>query len=660
MSEIHILDEKTIDQIAAGEVVDRPVNVVKELVENAIDSGADSINVEIKEGGIKLIRVSDNGIGIPKSEIKKAFLRHATSKIIDANDLLSISSLGFRGEALSSICAVSSVEVITKEKQNLTGLRYVIEGSKEIELSDIGAPDGTTIIVRDLFFNVPVRKKFLKSPATEGGYIAEMMEHLALSHPEIAINFIMNGRVIFSTSGSNDIKEVIYRIYGKDIKDRLLSINTSNEYITINGFILKPEINKSNRSFENFFINGRYVQCDIVSKAVEEGYKNFLMQHKFPFVFLYLSINPKDIDVNVHPSKMMIRLNNQEKIYGIIVELIKNTLSQTELIPEILLEKEKNDSVIMPKIEPFETTRKNMESNSAPLKIKRPVFEDFVEIIHTENPSNITHDLDKKNTSDSSVTFDDSTESLKRNIIISSETDTSNNNSYDVYSDDNISDNLDRTDIDYQTNEQMNLFNDKFLSENSKEHYQILGQIFKTYWLIAFEDKLYFMDQHAAHEKVKYESLIHNLKNKTISTQQLNPPIIVSLSPKEEAVISENLIYFEKLGFEIEDFGLGSVAIRGIPTDLYGCDENTFFREILDELMENSSKRNPDVILDKLASMACKAAVKGNSKMSVPEVKALLDQLLTLDNPYNCPHGRPTIFSMSKYEIEKKFKRITD
>lgn len=660
MSEIHILDEKTIDQIAAGEVVDRPVNVVKELVENAIDSGADSINVEIKEGGIKLIRVSDNGIGIPKSEIKKAFLRHATSKIIDANDLLSISSLGFRGEALSSICAVSSVEVITKEKQNLTGLRYVIEGSKEIELSDIGAPDGTTIIVRDLFFNVPVRKKFLKSPATEGGYIAEMMEHLALSHPEIAINFIMNGRVIFSTSGSNDIKEVIYRIYGKDIKDRLLSINTSNEYITINGFILKPEINKSNRSFENFFINGRYVQCDIVSKAVEEGYKNFLMQHKFPFVFLYLTINPKDIDVNVHPSKMMIRLNNQEKIYGIIVELIKNTLSQTELIPEILLEKEKNDSVIMPKIEPFETTRKNMESNSAPLKIKRPVFEDFVEIIHTENPSNITHNLDKKNTSDSSVTFDDSTESLKRNIIISSETDTSNNNSYDVYSDDNISDKSVRTDINSQTTEQMNLFNDKFLSENSKEHYQILGQIFKTYWLIAFEDKLYFMDQHAAHEKVKYESLIHNLKNKTISTQQLNPPIIVSLSPKEEAVISENLIYFEKLGFEIEDFGLGSVAIRGIPTDLYGCDENTFFREILDELMENTSKRNPDVILDKLASMACKAAVKGNSKMSVPEVKALLDQLLTLDNPYNCPHGRPTIFSMSKYEIEKKFKRITD
>ncbi len=660
MSEIHILDEKTIDQIAAGEVVDRPVNVVKELVENAIDSGADSINVEIKEGGIKLIRVSDNGIGIPKSEIKKAFLRHATSKIIDANDLLSISSLGFRGEALSSICAVSSVEVITKEKQNLTGLRYVIEGSKEIELSDIGAPDGTTIIVRDLFFNVPVRKKFLKSPATEGGYIAEMMEHLALSHPEIAINFIMNGRVIFSTSGSNDIKEVIYRIYGKDIKDRLLSINTSNEYITINGFILKPEINKSNRSFENFFINGRYVQCDIVSKAVEEGYKNFLMQHKFPFVFLYLTINPKDIDVNVHPSKMMIRLNNQEKIYGIIVDLIKNTLSQAELIPELLLEKEKNDSVIIPKIEPFETTRKNKESNSAPLKIKRPVFEDFVEIVHTENPNNTILNLDKKNTSDNSVTFEASTESLEGKNIISSESDTSNNNSYDVYSDDNISDNLDRTDIDNQTNEQMNLFNDKFLSESSKENYQILGQIFKTYWLIAFEDKLYFMDQHAAHEKVKYESLIHNLKNKTISTQQLNPPIIVSLSPKEEAVISENIIYFEKLGFEIEDFGLGSVAIRGIPTDLYGCNENTFFREILDELMENTSKRNPDVILDKLAAMACKAAVKGNSKMSVPEVKALLDQLLTLDNPYNCPHGRPTIFSMSKYEIEKKFKRITD
>lgn len=623
MTEIHILDEKTIDQIAAGEVVDRPVNVVKELVENAIDSGADSVTVEIKEGGIKLIRVTDNGHGIAKSEIKKAFMRHATSKIIDASDLMSIQSLGFRGEALSSICAVSSVEVISKEHNELMGYRYLIEGSKELEISDIGAPDGTTIIVRDLFFNVPVRRKFLKTPATEGGYIAEMMEHLALSHPEISINFIMNGKVIFTTSGNEEVEEVIYRIYGKDIKDRLLKISSENDYFKLKGYILKPEVAKSNRTFENFFINGRFVQCDVISKAVEEGYRNFLMQHKFPFVFLYFDINAADIDVNVHPSKMMIRLHNQEVIYDLLSLEIKKVLSDYELIPSVKLVDEPITQQKANKvIEPFEIIRKQ---NEEPLKIDRSfIYEEITD----EFKSNfaITEQIYVKEKNEKSF---DLTENLSNDIVIA-----------DV--------------------KQTDLFEDKFLKEESKESYRILGQIFKTFWLIEFDDKLFFMDQHAAHEKVKYERLLKQIQSNSVSSQILNPPIIVSLSTKEEACIEENRVYFEKLGFELEDFGLGSVAIRAIPTDLYGRKEDEFFRDILDELIDNPMKKNSDVILDKIASMACKAAVKGNNKLSMQEVSALLDELMTLDNPYNCPHGRPTIFSMSKYEIDKKFKRIVD
>lgn len=619
MTTINILDEETIDKIAAGEVVERPLNVVKELTENAIDSGADAITVEIKDGGSSLIRVTDNGCGINKSQIKKAFLRHATSKIIKADDLLRISSLGFRGEALSSIAAVSVVEMISKEHDELLGFKYKIEASKEIELIDIGAPDGTTVIVKELFFNVPARKKFLKSNQTEGSYVADMMEHLALSHPEISIKFIQNNRTVFSTSGNGSLKEVVYRIYGKEISEKLIDFQIDNDLFNASGYLGKPEINRSNRNFENYFINGRYVHCDVINQAVEEGYKNFLMQHKFPFVILSFSFNPEVLDVNVHPQKMDIKLSNGEAIYPIIAEAVKKSLSNISLIPSVVLEEVKEEKISIKAPEPFETNRiKQSENEKQDYRFKLgQEFKPSLSITpKKEAPIVINNDIE--------------------DIVVAKTPDV----------------------VEVKEVSQLNLFDDDFLTKEASEEYEVLGQIFKTYWLIGFKDKLYIMDQHAAHEKVKYERLLVKLKNKTVSSQIINPPCVISLTAKEEAIITENLEAFIGLGFEIEDFGLGSIAIRAVPTDLYGCNEMEFFREILDELVENPLRGNHEVVLNKLASMACKSAVKGNTFMNELEVRALLDELLTLDNPYNCPHGRPTIISMSKYEIDRKFKRV--
>ena len=620
MTTINILDEETIDKIAAGEVVERPLNVVKELTENAIDSGADAITVEIKDGGSSLIRVTDNGCGVNKSQVKKAFLRHATSKIVKAEDLIKISSLGFRGEALSSIAAVSSVEMISKERDSLLGFRYHIEGSKEIELNDIGAPDGTTVIVKDLFYNVPARKKFLKSNQTEGAYVSDMMEHLALSHPEISIKFIINNKTLFQTSGNGNLKEVIYRIYGKEISEKLISLNVDNELFKVTGFLGKPEINRSNRNFENYFVNGRYVHCDVINKAVEEGYKNFLMQHKFPFVILSFSLDPQTLDVNVHPQKMDIKLSDGEKIYPVLVDAVKDALANISLIPSVVLEETKEEKISIKAPEPF-------ESNRIKLLDKEPnVAKTRVEAV-PENaavPEDMDIPEDKPVLNDTRFLL--GKEHKQPSPVV-------------------------------KEAEQLS-FIDDFLANEAKDEYEILGQIFKTYWLIGFKDKLYIMDQHAAHEKVKYERLLLKLKNKSVTSQMISPPCIVTLTPKEEVIIKENVEYFRSLGFEIEDFGLGSIAIRSFPSDLYGCNEFDFFREILDELIDNPLRGNHEVILNKLASMACKAAVKGNTLMSVAEVKALLDELMTLDNPYNCPHGRPTIISMTKYEIDKKFKRV--
>lgn len=643
MAVIHLLSQNTIDQIAAGEVVERPRSVVKELTENAIDAGATAISVEIKEGGISLIRVTDNGSGIEKSQIRKAFLRHATSKIEDAQDLPHIQSLGFRGEALSSICAVSQMELITKTQEDFTGIHYQIEGGAECEFSEIGAPKGTTFLVRNLFYNVPARRKFLKQPQTEGSYVADLMEHLALSHPDISIKFIVNGQVRFQTSGNNQLKEVIYRIYGKEVTDHLIDFSLNGKAVRVRGFLGKPEQNRSNRNFEIFFVNGRYVHNDVLQKAVEEGYKQYLMQHKFPFCVLHFEFEPEDIDVNVHPAKMEIRLQHGAEVYAEIAAAIRDRLHEIELIPDVLLTEEKEQTPqIRQAPEPFEVNRTYME------RIQEPVAE------YTRNQRQSGEQYETSRQEPDMVAEEETPYQAKLSVQKILGDHSVNTTESDLHH--NIIKSAEHILVEKPV--QLDLFEENFVDVKSRESYQILGQIFDTYWLIAFKDKLFIMDQHAAHEKVRYERLLKELKNKTVTSQQITPPVVLHLDSKEEQALLSYRDYFTSLGFEIEEFGTGSVAIRSMPVDLYGCEETEFFREVLDELCENPMKDQPDVILNKLASMACKAAVKGNNSLTIEEVSALLDEMLTLDNPYHCPHGRPTIISMSRYEIEKKFKRI--
>lgn len=547
MKNIAVLDESTIDKIAAGEVIERPSSVVKELVENAIDAGATAVTAEIKDGGISLIRITDNGEGIAKDQISTAFLRHATSKITKVEDLLSVSSLGFRGEALSSIAAVCQVEVITKTAGTLLGTRYRIEGGQEILTEEIGAPDGTTFLVNNIFYNTPARKKFLKSAMTEAGYISELMERMALSHPEIAFKFINNRQTRLHTSGNHNLKDIIYGIYGRDIAANLLPVKAEGAFGRLDGFVGKPVISRGNRNFENYFVNGRYVKSKIITKAIEDAYKTFMMQHKYPFTALHFTIPGDLLDVNVHPTKLELRFSNQE-------EIEKGEVSETAEKPE----------------KPFE--------------------------------QEITREIQKA--------------------------------------------------------EQMELFDDKLLSQQNVKQHTVIGQVFDTYWIVQFQDKMYLIDQHAAHEKVLYEQTMKRLKDHTFTSQRISPPVILTLSLKEEEALKMHMDVFEKLGFEIEPFGGMEYALSAIPDNLFGITERSLFLEILDDLVDQSVRGTPQSVLEKVASMSCKAAVKGNHRMSTKEAHALIDELLTLDNPYNCPHGRPTIISMSKYELEKKFKRI--
>ena len=614
MAKIQVLDSATIDKIAAGEVVERPASVVKELVENAVDAGAEAVTVEIKEGGITFIRVTDNGSGIEASQVRNAFLRHATSKITSAEDLQIVKSLGFRGEALSSICAVAKVELITKTREALTGVRYLCEGAKETEFSEVGAPDGTTILVRNLFFNTPVRRKFLKQPQTEGSYIIDLMEHMALSRPDVSFKLTVNNQDKFHTSGNGDLKEVIYRIYGREIAANLVEMHYSEEGMEISGYLGKPVLNRSNRNFENYYINGRYVRSSMMAKAIEDGYSQYLMQHKFPLTVLHFKIDTDLVDVNVHPTKMDIRFTEGERIFRIIAQAVAETLGRREMIPETVLEdKQKSQDFVEPKVsvpEPFELERAKQFRVMEEMKYEaeKPKMQDIM-----QNPvwNRVV-----------------GTKAEKENAVI------------------------------VEKPVQMDLFEEKMLTKENREEYKILGQIFDTYWLLAFRDKLFIVDQHAAHEKVKYERLMKQFREKKMVSQSLNPPIVVSLTAKEEQVLDEYKAVFCELGFEIEEFGGNEYALRGVPTDLFGCGEKELFLNVLDELSDGPLYKNLTVVEEKLASMACKAAVKGNNSLSREEMEALIDELLSLDNPYNCPHGRPTIISMSKYEIEKKFKRI--
>lgn len=672
MGRITVLDENTVNKIAAGEVVERPASVVKELLENAIDARATAVTVEIKDGGISFIRVTDNGCGIPKEEIPLAFLRHATSKIRTVEDLFTVSSLGFRGEALASIAAVSQVELITKTPQALVGCRYQIDGGTEKGLEEVGAPTGTTFIARNLFYHTPVRKKFLKTPATEGAHVAELVERIALSHPEISIRFIQNNQNKLHTSGNHNIKDMVYTVFGREIAGNLLPVEKALGDIIVTGFAGKPVIARNNRNFENYFINGRYIKSGIVTKAIEEAYKPLMMQHRYPFVLLYLQMEPEVLDVNVHPRKMELRFQNNELVFAAVKEALVHALSHKELIPQVELddsggrakkeEEKQRQKTLDLSPEPFETRRmglyeqtlKQLTSmpedvflrerssflsgrgegqarrlNPLRLETEEELVPKAEEVLNTE----------KMYESDGVLKADEApkTENIQKEEAVQEE---------------------EKTVREAEKPVQMELFEDKFLGESARGQHRLLGQLFSTYWLVEYHDHLFIIDQHAAHEKVLFEQTMNALKTRDFGTQMLNPPVILSLSMAEEVLLKTYGGYFQNMGFEIEHFGGREYAVRGVPANLFSIAKKELLMEMLDGLSEDIPAGNPEMIVEHVASISCKAAVKGNHAMTAAEADALIDQLLGMENPYSCPHGRPTIISMSKYELEKKFKRI--
>ncbi len=697
MSKIALLNQETIDKIAAGEVIERPSSVVKELVENAIDAGASAITVEIKEGGTSFIRITDNGCGIEHDEVPLAFLRHSTSKIKSAEDLMCVHSLGFRGEALSSIAAIARVELITKTFDALTGTRYLIEGSKEVAMEEIGAPDGTTFLVKDLFFNTPARRKFLKTPQTEGTYISDMLEKLALSHPDISFKYINNNQTRLHTSGNGNRKDLIYHIYGRDIASSLLEVNYESELFSVSGFIGKPLINRGNRNYENYFINGRYIKSSILSKAIEEAYKSFLMQHQYPFTVLYFTFPGETLDVNVHPTKMELRFDNNKEIYRQLCDALYGVLSHRELIPDVPVDEKKAEDTVkhvykesIP--EPFEKRRINEIRSNAAQRVERaykpavptPVtVRENTDSFGQENRSSIVRESTSAQvqgktgqTTSSGVKIipvgetpvmglNQFPKSETTQAVLEQKKETDLNGGSDCQneistSQKNVSEGQDTNTTPVEAPEQMTLesMSPDFLTRDAKKMHRIIGQLFKTYWLIEYEDKLYIIDQHAAHEKVLYERTMARLHEKEYTSQAISPPIVLSLDAKEQEMLERYRKDIERLGYEIENFGGREYMISAVPDNLFSIDMKDLFIEMLDDFSNLTGRETPDLIMEKVASMSCKAAVKGNDALSLPEIDALIEELLTLDNPFNCPHGRPTIIAMSKYEIEKKFKRI--
>lgn len=656
MPQIALLSQETIDKIAAGEVIERPSSVVKELVENAIDAGSSAVTVEIKEGGISFIRISDNGCGIEREQIPLAFLRHSTSKIKSVEDLFTVTSLGFRGEALSSIAAVSQVELITKTNGDFTGSRYLIEGSKEVSLEEIGAPDGTTFIIRNLFYNTPARKKFLKSAQTEGTYIHELMQRMILSHPDVAFKFIMNNQVKLQSSGNGNIKDIIYHLYGRDITKALLPIAHESELFKVSGFIGKPMISRGNRGYELYFVNGRFIRSQILSKAIEDAFKPFLMQHQYPFTVLYFEIDSSLLDVNVHPTKMELRFSNQQELYREVQSILSAALVHRDIIPEVPVDTPKKNEMEVPTIEkvmpePFEQKRleeiRKAVRKDSPYEIKYPVSrpigtgsvssaaqEKLLDTIKSMPPEDMMEERIQKEPLPEQSKKETEKELAKEAYVL-------------------------REEETYGAKPEGSYEQGSFLKEEEMAKQKIIGQLFDTYWLVEYNDRLFIVDQHAAHEKVMYEKLKKQFEKKEFTSQAISPPIVITLSMREAEVLERFKEQFTKLGFEIEHFGGAEYSICGVPGNLYRLNTRDVLIEMLDELTDGISERaTTDVILDKIASMSCKAAVKGSQRLSLPEMEQLMKDLMKLDNPYNCPHGRPTIIAMSKYEIEKKFKRI--
>lgn len=688
---IKLLDKATIDKIAAGEVIERPSSVVKELLENSIDAGATSITVEIKEGGIDFIRVTDNGCGIPKEQVRTAYLRHATSKIDSAEDLEGILSLGFRGEALSTIAAVSQTEMVTKTADELTGIKYVIHGGEEIEFKEVGVPDGTTIVVRNLFFNTPARKKFLKTPMTEGSYIQDLVLKLALSRPEISFKLIINNQTKINTAGNGSLKDAVYQLFGRDITANLIPISCETDEIKISGFIGKPFISRGNRGLENYFINKRYIKSNIINRAIEEGYRTFVMQHKFPFTVMYIELPAEKCDVNVHPTKMEFKYDNEKGLFETITKAVRDALTHKEIIPKSSEQNLNPDRAIKTRAQ--ETAIADKQASTKPqinvnankysptyniLESLKKSSDNGIDISNlikdegavytssktdtqnTKPDDTVEENIQVKSTVTSSTERKDSTSYVKDNIT-----------AYKTFNDKPVTNPAIKAYVkventakeikdnpDIVTGKQTSLFDNEFLTEKARKKHRVIGQVFDTYWLIQYENNLYIMDQHAAHEKVKYEELLANLKNKEILSQQLMPPIVVTVSYIERQTILEYYDLFMKVGYDIEEFGGNEFKINAVPSNLYGIQERQMFMDFVGDLINNSGYVSNDLFVKKLSTMACKAAIKGNMRISPAEADSLIDQLLNLDNPYTCPHGRPTIISMSEAELEKKFKRI--
>lgn len=663
MPQIQVLDQITIDKIAAGEVIERPASIVKELVENSIDAKAASVTVEIQDGGISLIRVTDNGSGIEREDIRNAFLRHSTSKIRKVEDLAHIVSLGFRGEALSSISAVTRTELITKTKEDTFGTRYVIEGGVEQSLEDAGAPDGTTFLVRQLFYNVPARRKFLKTPMTEAGHVQDLLMRLALSHPEVAFTFINNGQTKMRTSGNGKLKDVIYSIYGREAAANLIELDYSMDGLVMKGYLGKPVITRGNRNFENYFVNGRYVKNAMLSKAIEDAYKDFLMQHKFPFVVIHFQVDGEKIDVNVHPTKMEMRFQRQQDVYNIVYEGVHRTLLEPELIPQVeapapkVISQPKSESpfLLKPKTAP-QPMEKKPEEKEEPHD-EAYFMKKMKERVLSYHQRNSSAEVAKK---EQIFRPQAQAERIKDALARAKEVEKQPQKQAEEQPE------LIRETPVYETKpvteekaEQLNLFEEHLLKREKKAEYKLIGQVFETYWLVEFENSLYIIDQHAAHERVLYERTLKEMKNREFTAQYLSPPIILSLSMQEAQVLNENMDRFTRIGFEIEPFGGEEYAVRAIPDNLFGIAKKELLLEMLDDLADGiSTSMTPELIDEKVASMSCKAAVKGNNRLSAQEADALIGELLLLENPYHCPHGRPTIIAMTQRELEKKFKRI--
>ena len=743
MSIINVLDKDTINKIAAGEVIEGPAAVVKELVENAIDADANSVTVEIKDGGTSLIRVTDNGKGIGSDDIKTAFLPHATSKIKTADDLTLVSSLGFRGEALASIAAVSEVEVLTKTADEISGIRYVINGGKEEANEPIGTPEGTTFVVRNIFYNTPARKKFLKTPATEGRYVGEVMEHMAVSHPKIAFKFILNGQVKLQTMGNGSLKDVLFYIYGKETTANIIPVNNPDadgelvNGLSVRGYIGKPSLTRGNKEYENYFINGRFIKNKVITRAIEDAYKSFLMQHRFPFTCLLISVDNSLVDVNVHPAKLEVRFSDTESIYRLIFHEVDNALRKKDLLPDMGVKQvpdkkplvrdfnshnkaektEKAGGYIIPDIpmpEPFEKSRqgewkkelkpvfkqesfvadKVKRDEKSPL-IKSEIYAPFendntfdksnfaspeIESIDKSEGGikntggNLAGDASRENSAETednreyptSVEHTAKTSYNKDFNTVKEDSDTYKNMSENSFQADGGKTNTTDVEQDFCDKDESSCNTNKsskeefkggILAKKALPDIKIIGQIFGTYWIIEYDDSVYMIDQHAAHEKVMYERFVKEISENKVTSQNLLPPVVVTLSGSQSQIVEEIEEHLYKLGFEIEPFGGNEYVIKAVPTELFGISEKDLLFDIIDQYSLEGRKATPDTVLSKLATMACKAAIKGNMNISVLEAKALIEELMSLDNPYNCPHGRPTMIFMSKSDVEKKFKR---